>query len=828
MVGTALLALMCALLGVGVLLYIRFSKKPRFLMTTVFTALLFSVALYGQFLFGEADYLYTTIDGFSQYLPKYMEYVNAFRSGELPWWSFSVGFGIVQSYDVLLYPLNLIPVLAGVVGGESALISAFAWMQILKIVLAAFFMFLFLRKLGMGEFVSYCFAIVYAFCGIMILRGNWVFLADECYIAVFILWAAECLFREGKWYYIPPAIFLLCTCLGAYYVYLYALLLILYTTVRYIYAGKSIKSYFGYLLTCGGLFATGVLVWAVVLIGFSWTMFATARFSSTSESVSFAGMLSFVNWDVLISAIFSVFDPNVTGVYDQYTGVLNYLERPLFYCGIGSLFLIPQGLIWGEKRTKKLILVGLAAAALYMLVPTVADVFNAFIRNEELQLRSYRLSTLWIVIMMVTMAAYGLQCGLKYGKFPSIYVLTTAVVFITVFLFFVMDAERYQLVLHGGVIRWCIMFLIGWMLLLMLPEAMEGQAGNVRSWMALLLCVMVFEMTHSAKLTIDQSVFAANYFKDRMEADKNGYYGDMVDAVEWVKEYDDGLYRVAGLRMDTGAATFCSPQYFGVFDSSYYTTIDTGTFDLLGEVYPETFINDIGSKYSIGVGGNLQLGTLTGYKYLFVNNENRYKAPFGYTKVGTAGNVDILVNERALSFGVSYDRYISETLFRSYTDEEQRNLLLSYVVLEDDAKTTLEAVTKAEADKLLKQHTKDTKGMYLQAAQQRQQEMLSVSQWKSDEIYGTITVSEDRILSFSIANVAGWHVFVDGEEREIVPTNLGFFGVELEAGSHDIALRYEPPTLMIGVGVSACALVVYALLLIFRKRLVVKPLQEKN
>lgn len=802
---------------------VRKTYKDHLLLLTAIAALWISVILYRHFLLGNAAYLYTVIDGFSQYLPTYMNYVRTFQEGQgLTWWTFSIGFGSVQSYDVLLYPLNLLPVLAGICFGENAVLVGFAWMQVIKMVFAAVFMFLFLKKLKFSPFICCNMSLLYAFCGIIILRGHWVFLADECYIAALILWCTECYFQDKKWYVIPPVIFLLGSCLGIFYLYLYGLLLAIYATVRYFYAKKPAKQYVPFLLSCSGLYLLGILLWGVILIGFSWSMFTTARFSSTVSYTSDLGLFEHVDWSILTSAIFSLFDPNVTGIFDDYSGALNYLERPLFYCGIGCLFLIPQGILLGKKRAKRLVAFGIAAAGAYMVFPIFVDIFNAFIRNEELGLRSYRISTLWIVIMMIVMAAYGLQCGIRNGAFHKMGLLVTGLVLAILFFYVCLETIYGGTSLNFSIIRWVILFLVVWLLMLLWLK-WPGQASRLgtRS-LALLLCVSLLELGHSANVTLTKSVQTATENYAQMQEDPLGYYSAVNKAVEYLKEYDSGLYRIAGIRPNVGVSTYCTPLYFGIHDSSYYTDIDAGTHAFLDEVYPESFVNGVGSKYSTGVGDNLMLSTLTGYKYVIAEYDEDARPPYFYKQLTRIDDIVIYENTLNLSFGNTFDSYVSRSVFEEYNNEEQQLILLYCAVLEDGVETDLTELTRDDLDEAIADQLdkpSDTHRLYRDFARQRQEELLEVDQWTENHITGTLSVEEDKLLVLSIPNVDGWTVWVDGEPAEIQTADIGFMGVFVEAGDHTIELRYRPQTLIPGVIVSLCAVGLYvALILVSRHR----------
>lgn len=72
---------------------------------------------------------------------------------------------------------------------------------------------------------------------------------------------------------------------------------------------------------------------------------------------------------------------------------------------------------------------------------------------------------------------------------------------------------------------------------------------------------------------------------------------------------------------------------------------------------------------------------------------------------------------------------------------------------------------------------------------------------------GTISVSKDKFLCFSIPYDKGWTVYVDGKKAKLVQANIGFMGVELPTGDHDIELKYWPPGLTMGIVLSGIGLV---------------------
>ena len=813
----AILVILIGIVGLGIWFCEKKHIKNVFLPFTIISVFAVSVYLYRDFLFGDALYLYTTSDGYSQFLPKYMELIRTLRSGTISFWSFTIGFGHVNNYNFLLYPLNVFPVVAGLIGGEIALAHGFAWMQVLKMVLAALFMYLFLKKIGVCDVAAFAAAFVYGLNGIMITRGFWIYFSDECYLAVLILYVAELYYRDNKWYLLPPVIFLVAVCLHIYYVILYALLLVIYGTVRYVYDKKPAKDYFRFLLLCGGLYLLGGFISSYSLVGFSWNLFDSARFYSTSDSIGFSIEGLMASWAVIASAIFSVFDPNVTGEFYLYSGVLNYLERPLFYCGIGCLYFIVQALTAADNRVRRLILFGIGFAAVYMIFTPVTDLFNGFIRNEELGLRAYRLSSLWILIVMVVVAAYGMDSLLKKKNVSSGIQVCFSLLLIAGFLFMRYVADHFGIEIYEPSYIKCLTIIILWGVAFCVMGCAKKRQFVVYA-MIFLVSFLCFEVACSGYRTINRGEEYALSTYQLMEDDVFGFYGDVNEAIDTIQTTDTGLYRISGVRPKY---SFCAPQYIGFFDSSYYLSISSSNYKFLNELYPQSFTTGVGIKCSIGVGENLELSALTGYRYRLVDNTEEYLIPQGYKYIFTAGKVDVLENEHALSFGLTYDRYIPESVFNGYSDDEQRKMLLYAVVLEDGFTPTIPIRKTDDMPELLKNNVSE---FYSEFVQERSREMLSVTSWGGDEITGTISVSSPKILSFSISDIYGWKIYVDGVETEAFSTNLGFFGIELDEGVHEITLKYTLPSQIIGAILSVVSMLGYWY--IFKRRDEIMPYME--
>ena len=84
--------------------------------------------------------------------------------------------------------------------------------------------------------------------------------------------------------------------------------------------------------------------------------------------------------------------------------------------------------------------------------------------------------------------------------------------------------------------------------------------------------------------------------------------------------------------------------------------------------------------------------------------------------------------------------------------------------------------------------------------------------WTTNGIEGQVRCQENAVLYLAVPWEDGWQLYVDGERTEGFAVYYGYTGVALEAGEHEIEMRYQPPGLKGGVlvsflGLSACAAV---------------------
>ena len=84
---------------------------------------------------------------------------------------------------------------------------------------------------------------------------------------------------------------------------------------------------------------------------------------------------------------------------------------------------------------------------------------------------------------------------------------------------------------------------------------------------------------------------------------------------------------------------------------------------------------------------------------------------------------------------------------------------------------------------------------------------------KGDVIVGNIEAPSDGKLVFSIPYDYGFSVFVDDRSVEYECMNMGFVGIDMSSGIHEVRLSYRAPMLDAGIGISLAAIAIYACLM---------------
>jgi len=76
-----------------------------------------------------------------------------------------------------------------------------------------------------------------------------------------------------------------------------------------------------------------------------------------------------------------------------------------------------------------------------------------------------------------------------------------------------------------------------------------------------------------------------------------------------------------------------------------------------------------------------------------------------------------------------------------------------------------------------------------------------------NKLSGTITTDSPKLLAFSIPANKGWSAKVNGKDASLIPANVSFFAIPIEAGENFVELSFETPGIKAGAVLSITTLI---------------------
>jgi uncharacterized membrane protein YfhO len=95
-------------------------------------------------------------------------------------------------------------------------------------------------------------------------------------------------------------------------------------------------------------------------------------------------------------------------------------------------------------------------------------------------------------------------------------------------------------------------------------------------------------------------------------------------------------------------------------------------------------------------------------------------------------------------------------------------------------------------------------------------ERATVTRDEDERVVVVTEAASAALLVLADTYYPGWTATVDGKPVPIVRADYGFRGVAVPRGRHEVEFRYAPASLRCGAGVSAAAVFVVVLLILWR------------
>ncbi|WP_435357335.1 YfhO family protein [Emticicia sp. SJ17W-69] len=760
--------------------------------------------LYKDFLFGKNVFLFKDIgsDSYNFDYPKLYQLADYWDKFGSPGWSFEQGLG-QNMHPYWFDPFTFLLVL----GGKEQVANNLIYVFLLELLLAGIFFYLFLRTLKIQGFLSVLGGFLYAFSGYMVLGTTWqmsVFGTEVVYTAL-LLFALEKFISEKKWYFIPIPIAMIAIHLP-FYLYLYTILIVIYYTLRFneIQQWNFGKWFIG-LVTIGLISVLGVGIGAFMFGSNVFQMFESPRgsgeFAYTNQLLSqpILGLADSLQRSTHFMRLFST---NMIGNAETFRGWNNYMEAPMFYCGLLSLVAAPQVFYFGNKKSRIVYGILLGMCFWVMLFPYFRYTFWLFTGDY------YRTLGLFTLLALLFLNLRAIQSIVEEKKMGVIVLLATILILLIILFGFapneninksLQKTAAFLILLYAG-----ILFLL-----------------SKKAWLSVgvvsLLVVCMSEMIFfSNNTTVNKRSKAT---KQEMNEVGSGFKDATLDAVAYLKKTDTSpFYRI---EKEYASGTSIHASMNDAKAQGYYSSRTYQSFNQLNYVRFMRSVkllnprDETASRWIAGLIGSPLLQRLCGVKYYLSKTPNAFTAYRGMNmdSVAAFGEVRVLKLKDTLPLGVTFDSYISEDNFEKLDSVSRQAILLQAVAVNK----TLQ--TKLKDFKEVKSVTLPPEGITLEALKnwtdKAKQDTLQIKEFSPNLIKGDIQMGISKILFLAIPHDKGWSATVDGKNVTIEKVDAGLMGILLDRGKHQIELKFEPPYVREGTYVSIFSILIWGAGIVF-------------
>ncbi len=769
-----------------------FSVEKSYVVALVI--FLICLVVYNDYIFGKKIFLFRDIgsDTINIVFPWIMGAADYMGNGNEIGWSFSQGMGqnifpffysdlfhwIVSYFDKASIPFLLV------------------WLQIIKVVLSGTVFYKFLKEFKLSSYSSFLFSILFAFSGFIILGGCWTIFSTEALCAVTILYGFERWLNHRKFLWLVAGITLM-TFLQPFFLFMYTILLVPYAIVRYhdVYE-KSGKQFYIFVAKTVGLSVIAVFMSSYQLFADLLQYAESPRVggeASLFDRLKQESMFGLADEMLRFTTVFRTFGSDILGTGNSFKGWQNYLEAPLFYCGLFCLVAFPQFFSSLTKRQKYFYGALTFVFCLPIVFPYFRYAFWAFSGDY------FRTFSLVIVFFMVLFAARAISYIEQQGKINKV-VLGVTVLFLLFLLY--SPAAQFKSSVNGSLRS------VATLLLLVYAGLVFGlsQKKSVKDICKVVLFgLCIIEVTYFSGITVNKrDVITRQILKDRV-----GYNDYTVDAVSYLKQNDKSFYRLnkdysSGLAIHSSINDAKVQGFYGT--SSYNSFNQINYIKFLGDFNVIDVKDENSTRWAKGLGDRPILFSLGSGKYWLSKRTDNAVAGMGFDSIAKFGDVKVYKNKYALPFGFTYDKTIGEDEFKKLSPTQKDFAALRACVVSNADKQIFSSLKAFNVADTAAPVTFDN---YLADVNALKKDSLTITKFSENTITGNVNASESKILFFSIPFDEGWKANLNGSDAKLYRLNCGLTGLLVQKGSNAVELSFTPRHKKTGAMVSFAFLALF-------------------
>ena len=779
----------------------KYSEK-QLLVILLFLIISVVFAVFHDYLVFDHLYLFKDIgsDTINSFYPRIVHTADYLRSEGMPKWSFNQGMG--QN----LYPRNMGNPFEWILFllGRSYLAYGIAYVEVLKILLGGVFFYLYLRMLSLTPFAAIVGGLLFSFSSFMILGGGWYQFSAQAVYAALLLYAFERYFTKNSWTLFPIAIALI----GAswpFSLYTHAIFFLLYCVFRFVDVnGWQPKELGVFLLKLAGFGVLGAGISSVFLFSGILEMIESPRVSGNASYVnnlSSHALFGFEGIKHNITAILRFYSDNMLGAGSLFRGWQNYLEAPMFYCGLISLLLAPQVFSFLNRRQKILYFVFALLFILPIVFPFFRYAFWAFTGDY------YRVFSLFVTIVLLFFSMHALS-RISESEKPNLTLHITTLITLVAVLYLCSRISPVDMALRNIAIGFLVIYAILTYLLAFKKFKLTCQL--------LLFAFLSTELGYFSSITVnDRLVLTAKEFKEKV-----GYNDATMEATAFLNSSDHSFFRVekdysSGPSMyrsinDAKIQHYRGTSSYNSFNQLNYINFLAGTNVINGSDETQT-------RWAPGLISRPFLLTLASVKYVLTKKKNPPLFGNTYSPIAKFNDVTVLENKNYLPLGFTYDHFLLLSDFMKLSPAEKDIALLNAFIIDKSDINRAQGISPYGIGAISGEVASYSVSQYTLDVAHRKQEILNITDYDQNHFKGTIDLDRKKLLFFSIPFDKGWSAEVDGKPAQLLRVNLGFTGLVLGPGKHSVYLKFFPRYVGIGSVVSLISLLLYAGLLSWRR-----------
>ncbi len=743
--------------------------------------LIFIVAfiVFKDYLTFDKAYMFKDIgsDTFNGLYPYRYYTADQVAKGHFPTWSYDWGIG--QNIFALIFrdPFDIFLF----IGGKDHIMYGIIYKELFKILLGGVTFFFYLRTMKLSNFTSVAGSLMFAFCSFMIIGGAWNYFSYEAFAAALLLLAFEKLFVEKKWFLFPIAIFIIAISTPVN-LYIYGLFLALYAILRCIQTGitdiKGIASVFLKMIGYGSL---GLLLSAPFLIENIFVTLESPRgngSSSYAHILSSTPMFSIADNMNLGTSVMRFFSGDILGSGNDFKGVQNLLEAPMFYCGIPCLLLMPQVFPFLAKRVRIAFIVFAAVWLLPIIFPYFRYAFWLFTGDY------YRAYSFLVALMFLFFSMQALDMIIQKRKINLVTLIVTVIV-----LFILLNYPYFpdRSIVSSSIFTFVCTLLLAYAGLLFFMGKQNSPVYVKYIFLGLVFCEVMYFSNISANER--DAVTAAELTQ------KVGYNDYSMEALNYVRANDhtNSFYRIDKNYWSSPAmhGSLNDGMVQGYHGTSSYNSFNQGNYiSYLGLFGVVDISNELTTRWASGLNTRPILESENRVKYILARGNIN---PLWYSicdTLGTFGNIKLFRNKLMLPIGYTYDKFLPESAFKSLGNTQKDFVSLSTCVVSDKDVTKVAGLAPFQLRDTIAPNAFSI-DIYKQRIDELAKDSLKVAKFDESEISGTIDLATDKMMYISIPYDDGWNLKVNGQKTDKIKLFSGMTGIMLKKGHNDVVMTYH-------------------------------------